>query len=409
MKFQLSMSLLKKIIPKKLIRFFWHKPKAILAALFFLFPAHKLTCIAVAGTKGKTSTAYYLSHILDIAGIQNALFSTGALKIDKEETLNTLKLTTPTPFFLHSFLKKANRRGCTHAIIEVSSHAIDQYRVWGVPFSYVIITNLTSDHLEYHANHEEYVSIHKRLTTKKVTAIFLNKDDKNLKEFFLFPHAELISSAHPFAETIKKVSPLPGTFNVMNLLMASHAARRLGISDDTILMAIKTMSSAPGRTEKIQEGQDFDVIVDYAHSPESLKNFFEAFRPACKKHIIAVFGACGDRDPQQRPWMGKILDTYADICIITTDDPYSEHPKTIFAHVQSGIMHKKLNETLFNIPNRKEAMQKAFSLAREGDCVCILGKGAEQWQVFGVHGTRKIPWDDRKIARELLAGSPSRE
>jgi len=176
----------------------------------------------------------------------------------------------------------------------------------------------------------------------------------------------------------------------------------LGIADDTILAAIKTVTSAPGRTEKIQAGQPFDVIVDYAHSPESLKNFFEAFRSAYKKKIIAVFGACGDRDPQQRPWMGKILDTYADVCIITTDDPYSEDPKIIATQVQSGVMQKKLAETLFIIPDRKEAIRKACSLAQSGDCVCILGKGAEQWQVFGANGTKKIPWDDRKVTKEIL-------
>ncbi|MBI2644825.1 UDP-N-acetylmuramoyl-L-alanyl-D-glutamate--2,6-diaminopimelate ligase [Candidatus Uhrbacteria bacterium] len=395
-------SFFKKIIPKKLIILFWHKPKAMLAALLFGFPAHRLVCIAVAGTKGKTSTAYYLSHILDSANIKNVLFSTGALKIDREETLNTLKLTTPTPFFLHSFLAKACRHGCTHAIIEVSSHAIDQHRIWGIPFSLAIMTNLTPDHLEYHTDHEEYITVHKRLVTKKITAIFLNGDDKNLLPFSSFPAAKQIFTTDPFMKKIKAESPLPGAFNAMNLLMAACAGRRLNISENTILTAIKTMTSAPGRTEKISEGQNFDVIVDYAHSPESLKNFFEAFRLAYKKNIIAVFGACGDRDPQQRPWMGKILDTYADICIITTDDPYSENPNAIASHIQSGIMQKKPNETLFNIPDRKEAMRKAFSLAREGDCVCILGKGAEQWQVFGANGTKKIPWDDRKIARELL-------
>jgi len=361
-----------------------------------------MICIAVAGTKGKTSTAYYLSHILDSAGIKNALFSTGALKINKEETLNTLKLTTPTPFFLNGFLKKAHARGCSHAIIEVSSHAIDQYRIWGIPFSTVILTNLTPDHLEYHTDHEEYVSVHTHLMTKKVTTLFLNGDDDNLKKFTLFPLAKLISQTDPFTKKIKEKSPLPGAFNIMNILMAAHAAQTLGVSDEHIFTAISTATSAPGRTEKIFEGQLFDVIVDYAHSPESLKNFFIAFRPVCKKNIIAVFGACGDRDPQQRPWMGKILDTYTDICIITTDDPYSENPKTIAAQVQSGIMQKKQNETLFNIIDRREAIQKAFSLAKEGDCICILGKGAEQWQVFGVNGTKKIPWDDRKIARELL-------
>lgn len=395
-------SLLKKIIPQKFIRNFWHLPKAMLATLIFGFPAKKMICIAVAGTKGKTSTAYYLSHLLDSAHIKNTLFSTGALKTAGDERLNTLKLTTPTPFFLNVFLKRAKKRGCTHAVIEVSSHAIDQYRIWGVPFSYIILTNLTPDHLEYHANHEEYIDIHTRLATKKTRALFLNGDDTNLKPFMSLSAAKIITASDPLKEKIKAISPLSGAFNVTNLLLAMHTARELGIPDDIIFAAIKTAKNAPGRTEKIQEGQSFDVIVDYAHSPESLKNFFEAFRLGCTKRIISVFGACGDRDPQQRPWMGKILDTYSDVCIVTTDDPYSERPETIAAHVQSGIMQKKQGETLFAISDRKEAIRKALFIARAGDCVCILGKGAEQWQVFGANGTKKIPWDDRDIARELL-------
>ncbi len=392
-------SFIKKIIPWHLVNLFWHLPKSIVASCLYGFPAQKLTIIAVSGTKGKTSTAYYLDHILTSAGKKSALFSTAALSINSKQELNTLKLTTPTPFFLQHFLRRALHEGCTHAVLEVSSHAIKQHRCWGIPFHVVILTNLMSDHLEYHADADEYRTIHKRLISRETTALVLNDDDPNEQEFknLSCPKVLISAKSEVFAQLAHQNLPIKGEFNVINLLMASAAAQTLGISKDTIRASYTTLTNAPGRMEYMHTDKPFSVIIDYAHSPDSLHAFFSALPRKSNGRIIAVFGACGDRDPASRPLMGKVLDTYADTIIVTNDDTYSENPDAIADKLMSGIIAKSTRT--YRILDRRSAIYKALCLAQPNDTVCILGKGAEQWQIIG---NTKIPWDDRKITQELL-------
>ena len=393
-------SFLKKIIPWRLVNLFWHLPKSVLASFFYGFPAQKLTVIAIAGTKGKTSTAYFLSHFLDRAHIRHALFSTAAIKVAGQESLNTLKLTSPTPFFLQKTLRHALRRGCTHAAIEVSSHALQQYRVWGIHFEVVAITNLMSDHLEYHENAQQYRAIHARLISQHTKLLILNADDPNEQEFHSLRVPKQFISKHDsdYAALASTPIPIVGDYNLMNIYAAICSAHALGISRESITQSLPTLHNAPGRMEYIAEGQPFDVIVDYAHSPDSLAAFFNAIQQYIQKRCIAVFGACGDRDPSMRPLMGRVLDDNADMIIITNDDTYSENPEIIASHLRMGIVHKT-PESLFTILDRRSAIQKALSLARAGDTLCILGKGAE---TFHILGSKKIPWDDRAVARELL-------
>lgn len=393
-------SLLKKILPWRLVNLFWHLPKSILASFLHGFPAHKLTCIAVAGTKGKTSTAYFLSQILDQAGIRHILLSTAALKIGEQEQLNPIKLTSPTPFFLQEKLRQSVQEGCTHAIIEVSSHAIKQYRIWGVVFDIVVITNLMSDHLEYHADSDEYRTIHKQLISPKTKFLVLNTDDPDLESFKSLSVRQIPAcpSSPDYTKLKSMPIPVPGDYNLMNILCAAKAAQALSIPRDCISQSLSTLRPAPGRMEYIREGQSFDVIVDYAHSVDSLTAFFHAIRECVSGSVIAVFGACGDRDPAMRPLMGKVLDEYADSIIVTTDDTYTEDPASISTQVLSGITRKD-TKTLFSIPDRRTAIEQALSLAHNGDTVCILGKGAETMQILG---NKKLPWDDRAVARDLL-------
>ncbi len=390
----------KSIIPTSVINRFWHLPKGILAATLAGFPAKKLTVIAVAGTKGKTSTAYYISHFLDHAGIKNALFTTAAQKIAGKEELNPLKLTTPTPFYLQSFLNQALRKGCTHLVLEVSSHALLQQRVWGIPFHIVVFTNLSPDHREIHASDAEYHDIHYRLLTPETRHVVINGDDSHLAaiERRTSCAKTVFKKTDPLSRELAEIGiPLPGSFNLENVVAAYHAIRALGISHDKLIGSISSLKSAPGRMERLVLGQSFSIIVDYAHSPVSLETFFTAL-PASGKRIV-VFGACGERDPSARPEMGRILDSYADIIVVTNDDPYSESPDTIAEGLMSGIANKKMRETLFLIHDRRAAIRQALSLGSANDTVCILGKGAEQWQVIG---NKKIPWDDRTVVREEL-------
>ncbi len=416
---------LKKILPEVFILSLWHYPKAVLAALFYNFPVKKLVVVGVAGTKGKTTTCQLISQILEKADKKVAVISTALLKIGQEEKLNNIKMTTPSPFFLQKFIKKAVKAGCEYLVLETSSHALIQHRVFGIPFKIVVLTNMIPDHLDYHKTKEEYARSHQKMLGSHLKHLILNGDDPNLAEFLKMPfpggqkiiygmqnkkdifvkNIVLSSYGSSFIVKSSDVSEeinlqLLGKFNVYNAL----AAIAVGISQKINLLKIKKAlektKGIPGRIERIASSQDFEVIVDYAHSPDSLESLFEAVSSLKKNAIITVFGACGERDVLQRPRMGKIIDQNSDYIIITNDDPYGEDPEKIAQGLMTGIKNKKSGQGLWKILDRKAAIEKALSLAQKDDLVLILGKGAEQWQVFQ---GRKIPWDDRRIVREILS------
>ncbi|MBI4143096.1 UDP-N-acetylmuramoyl-L-alanyl-D-glutamate--2,6-diaminopimelate ligase [Candidatus Uhrbacteria bacterium] len=400
---------LRRIIPKSIINTCWHLPCAVLAAVWFRFPARRLTCVAVAGTKGKTTTTVLTARMLAAAGHRTACVSTAVVCFGDREEMNTEKMTTPSAWWIQRFLRRAVAAGCTHAVLEVSSHALLQYRTFGIPFSVAVLTNLAPDHLEYHRDAREYQETHRLLCTSSLRALVLNGDDPDLQSFACAGIATRTFSAHgALADRIRALPPaLPGEFNVMNALAAATAADALGIPWDVIVRALTDRTPVPGRLERIEAGQDFTVIVDYAHSPESLERVLGivgGLTPRASRlappRTIAVFGACGERDPKKRPIMGAMLDRYADVVIVTNDDPYGEDPEQIAQGLRAGIRNKRVGETLFQILDRRTAIAKAIALAQPGDLVLILGKGAEQWQVFR---DKRIPWDDRTVARELLS------
>jgi len=415
---------LRKILPRSFLEKFWHYPKAALAAFIYGKPAKNLKVIAVAGSKGKTTTAHLIAHLLEKAQKKVALISTASLKIGKKEKLNDLKMTTPPSFFLQKFIKEAVKEGCQYLVLEVSSHALKQFRTFAIPFETIVLTNLFPDHLEYHPSKEDYQKTHLKLINPNLKYLIFNGDDPDIKKIFSFPlkkaqkisfgldekndllaqKINLTEKGISFELKTKKGSilinsPLLGKFNLYNLLGAAAFAISQNFNLSFIKEALESFSGAPGRGEVIETQKKFKVIVDYAHSPNSLKSLFEALKPVKKRKVIVVFGACGERDPKQRPLMGEIIDKNSDYFILTNDDPYSEDPEKIAKDLLSGIKRKKLNENLFKILDRKKAIEKAISLAQENDLVLILGKGAEQWQVFK---DKKIPWDDRKIVKEIL-------
>lgn len=420
---------LKKFIPHKIIIFLWHFPQALLANLIYQFPARNLYVIGVAGSKGKTTTAILLSKILEESGKEVAMFTTALLKIKELEELNKVKFTTPSPFYLQRFIFRAKKMGCKYLVLETTSHALSQFRVFGIPFKAVLITNLVPDHLDYHKTPQNYIITHQKMISRNLEHLILNADDPNSEYFFglpiknakklfygienkkevfasdiVFNQKETIFNLKIQEEQIKITLPLLGKFNLYNALSAGAGATALSINLSQIKNALENIKQIPGRLEKINCGQDFEVIVDYAHSPDSLKKLFEAVSFLKTGRVITVFGACGERDEKVRPEMGKIIDDNSDIAIITNDDPYNEEPEKIAKQVISGIKNKIFGENFFKILERREAIKKAISLAQKNDIVLILGKGAEQWQVFK---DKKIPWDDRKIVKEILQNSKS--
>lgn len=420
--------ILRKYIPFEII-LLSHKARSIVATLANGYPARKLKVIAVAGTKGKTTTTNMIAKILEAGGHKVAMLSTANFQIGDRKWLNNVKLTTPSPFYLQNFLDKAAKEKCDYAIIEVSSHGLVQYRHWGIPYKTVVLTNMMSDHLDYHKTYENYKNSHNALMTKYLKNLIINYDDANLKSFLNFKaekkyafslkgYKEINGAILVKAENIalskdgsnftislseqgkKEINlSFPGEFNVYNSLAAICAGLAEGINIDDIKKGIESVKDVPGRLEKIEKGQNFDVIVDYAHSPDSLKSVYEVLKPFVKNRMIAVLGGTGDRDKTYRAKCGALADEYADIIVVTNEDPYSEDPEEIIDQVMAGIKNKELGNNLFRVSDRKEAIKKAMRLAAKGDLVIITGKGCEQ---FMVCGEEKIPWDDREIAREEL-------
>jgi len=445
---------LKKIIPREFI-LATHKLKGIAAAFYYGFPARKLRVIGVAGTKGKTTTVNLITHILEGSGYKVAMFSTANMRVNGEEFPNTEKLTTPSPFFLQKFLRDAVKKGCNYAVIEVSSHALDQSRLYGINFAIAVITNLMPDHLDYHKTADVYRDIHLEMIGPKTEAMILKGDDEQnenlIRQWAESPkrrqevkilrfgldgkfdfrghgaqmntdsvkfkvehhilHSEIISRNPKFLQSwISQGEDLgeftlniPGLFSVYNALAAISLGITEGIEPDRIRKALVSVWSVPGRLEniKVSGEQEFKVIVDYAHSPDSLKAVYEAIAPSVKNRLIAVLGGTGDRDKTYRAKAGALADQFADIVIVTNEDPYSEDPEVIMDQVLSGIKEKKMGENLFRLLDRREAIKKAVYLAAKDDIILITGKGSEQFMIWG---DKKIPWDDREVAREVLKG-----
>jgi len=418
---------LREVVPRKFV-LLTHKIRAVLAVVVYGFPGRKIKAVAVAGTKGKTTTSHIIARILEEGGHKTAMLSTASFQIGGQKWLNDIKLTTTSPFYFQKFLKKAVEEKCDYIVVEISSHGLVQYRHWGVRYKTVVLTNMMSDHLDYHKTYDNYKNAHNALMTEDLESIVINYDDNNLRSFLDFNadkkyafslkgYKEIQEAVLVKAEDItlgRECSKfailsenkrqeinlsLIGEFNIYNSLAAASAGLAERISMETIKKALESMKNIPGRLEKINEGQDFEVIIDYAHSPDSVRNVYELIKSYAKGKIIAVLGGTGDRDKTYRAKLGALADNYADIVIVTNEDPYSEDPEDIINQVVSGVKNKTLEKNLFRITDRKKAIEKAISLAETDDIVIITGKGSEQ---FIVYGDKKIPWDDRKVARQAL-------
>lgn len=338
--------------------------------MYYRSPAKKLTVVGVTGTDGKTTTTTLIHHILTAAGFKTAILS----------TLSSTHTTTPGRFAVQRFLRRSLENGCTHAVLEVTSIAIDQHRVWGVDFAVGVLTNIADhEHLDYHRTFEKY-----RKTKLKWLASCRQKvfgSDLEKKNF----------------TKILAASKLPGEFNQRNVMAAAAAARLLGLEDKTITEAVKSFTLPAGRLE-VAVGKPFKVIVDFAHTPQA----FEKLLPVVKKmgkHLIHVFGATGNRDKSKRPIMAQIATKYDDYIFLTCEDTYRENPTQILAQLQSGL-GEFINYQV--VPDRREAIRRALSMARQGDVVLLTGVGHQN--SINLSG-REVPWNEVKIVKELMANA----
>ncbi len=391
---------------------------ADMCAAWFGYPSNSLKLIGVTGTNGKTSITYMLKSILEAAGHKVGLIGTIHNMIGDEiiETKNT----TPGVYELNRLFSLMNTKGCDYVVMEVSSHALDQKRVCNLCFEAAIFTNLTQDHLDYHITMENYYEAKKKLFNMCKTAV-INFDDEYGKKLCneLDCHVVSYSLTDESTYSAKAVNYFPacveyelvndngfnhikfntgGAFSVYNSMCAAITALEIGLPIDTITKAIASIEGIKGRAESVPTGRDFTVIIDYAHTPDGLKNILKTFRECQKNRVIVLFGCGGDRDKTKRPIMGKIAVRYADFVIITSDNPRSENPDAIIKDILVGTEGSAVPVTV--IENRIEAIKYAVSIAKKDDIIVLAGKGHETYQILR-DGT--IHLDEREVVRDALS------
>jgi len=388
------------------INLFVHLPLASLALLFHQFPSRKLRIIGVTGTDGKTTTISLIYQILKEVGYSAAMVSSVFAKIGDEEIDTGLHVTSPDPWPLQNLLKKMVEKGVDYVVLEVTSHALDQFRVLGISFEVGVLTNVTHEHLDYHKTYENYLAVKAKLFDKAKIAV-LNKDDESYKylESRIKNHVYRIISygIRNEANFTPQIFPfktrLPGEYNQYNCLAAIAATSSLGISGDKIRKGIASFPGVIGRMEKIDVGQDFQVIIDFAHTPNALEQVLKTLNEEKNKKskIIVVFGAAGLRDVTKRPIMGEIAGRLANFAVITAEDPRTENVNNICNQIAEGC--KKVKGKFKIVADRQEAINFAVRLAKKDDFVVVCGKGHELSMCFG---TREYPWSDQEAVKKAL-------
>jgi UDP-N-acetylmuramoyl-L-alanyl-D-glutamate--2,6-diaminopimelate ligase len=395
------------------------KAMAPAAAAFNHDPTASMTVAGVTGTNGKTTTTFLLRTLLEAGGLQTGLLGTVTTIVGGRE--REVERTTPEAIDLHRTFREMLDSGDSACAMEVSSHALELHRADAIHFDVSIFTNLTQDHLDFHHTMEDYFNAKRRLFAAEGALSVVNIDDEygmSLAAELTDPITYSLERDAAYRATdvrtglsgssfvlhgpdgeLKLNSPLRGRFNVYNVLAAVGAARALGVSTEDVVRAVPTAGQVPGRFQPVDEGQDFAVLVDYAHTPDSLENVLAAARALADGHQLhVVFGCGGDRDRGKRPLMGAIAKRLADRVIVTSDNPRSENPEAIIDEIVAGS-----GKDVERQVDRRLAIEQAIAGASAGDIVVIAGKGHEQGQEFA--RGQKIPFDDVSVAREVLRGA----
>lgn len=394
-----------------------------MSANFYEHPSHNLTMVGVTGTNGKTTTSYLIKSLLKASGKKTGLIGTIEYRFDNE--IIAAELTTPESLELQSLLRRMRDKNCSAIVMEVSSHALHQNRVYGIRYDAAVFTNLTQDHLDYHGTMEAYFKAKKKLfdSLPPSSWAIINIDNEWGKKLFAEVKSNKISFGISESAEVKpkKVSlstqetqffiehngtetfietQLLGRFNVFNILAAFATGIALGIDKETMQKAFRNAKSIQGRFERIVSPQGWMVVIDYAHTPDALENTLCAVREILgykqKGKVITVFGCGGNRDRTKRPLMAHIATKLSDVTIITSDNPRHEEPNIIIDEIISGV---KTGSVVYREIDRSKAIVMALELAQENDVVLIAGKGHEEYQIIG---DTKIPFSDRKIVEKYL-------
>lgn len=423
-------SIVKKLVPKNLfsqIEPIGHLLEAVAANVRYGFPAKSMHIIGVTGTNGKTTTTFMIHRMLHEAGYKVALLSTVAYGYGDDIKPQVEHITTAQAGILQKRLRDFKRAGAQWVVVETSSHALAQHRVWGLPYEIAVMTNLTYDHLDYHKTFEQYSEAKRRLfeIAAKHGRTFgvVNAEDPLAKKFLnttprhvsygvkkgdlTASNVKLASDHTTYTAKIEKDSydmrvNLIGEFNVSNSLAAIAVGREIGLDKRQIEDGIAALKSVEGRVSNVDEGQDFNVFVDFASTPDAFENIFSTVRPLVKGKLIAVFGSAGRRDESKRAVQGEIAGRYADEIVITEEDDRDVDGNEIMAQIASGVEEsgKKLDKEYFKILNREEAIKFAFTRAHsKDDTVILLGKGHEKTIE---RANETIDWNETEVARKLL-------
>ncbi len=407
---------IKSLLPPQLLKAY-HFFLVTLATLFYGFPSRKIKVLGITGTKGKSTTAEYVNAILEKAGYKTALSSTIRFKIADKNVPNKFKMTMPGRFFLQRFIAQAVKDKCDWVILEMTSEGVKQFRHKFIYLDALVFTNISPEHIESHGSFENYLNaklqIGKALekSPKRPRMLIVNADSEHADKFLRlqveYSIPVSLSQAKPIKETPLGIEfrfederiflNQKGLFSVQNAMLAASFAKLIGANNKTIKIALEELRLVPGRLEHINEGQDFEVVVDYAHTPDSLEKLYsEAFKD--KKKICVLGNTGGGRDVWKRPVMAQVASKYCEKVILTDEDPYDEDPLKILKDMQKGADPKKTQIIL----NRRQAINRAIkmALAGLGDTVLITGKGADPY-IMRANG-KKEPWSDAKVAHEEL-------
>ncbi len=390
-------------------------------------PARSLRVIAVTGTNGKTTTVNYINEVLKEAGKTTAMFSTAVIEVAGKRQLNDLNATVASTQRMQEFFRDAKKAKVDYVVLEVTSHSLEQHKLSTVPIEVAVMTNLTQDHLDYHKTMERYAAAKGKLFAGRPKFIVLNRDDEWFDFFNQFQASQqkITYGEHDEAEAridryklykkgseasividhqtkLELATALPGKYNIYNMTAAAATMYLLGIKLKDIVEGVANLEGVPGRFERVVEGKGYDVVVDYAHTPDALEKLLEAAKSVTKNRVILVFGATGDRDKGKRPIMGGIAAKLANRIILTDEESYNEDPQAIRDQVREGIEQAKGGMKMVEIPDRHEAIAKALSIAMKGDTILITGMGHEQYRI--VNGER-LPWNDGAVVREIIANS----
>lgn len=392
-------------------------------------PSQKMTVVGVTGTNGKTTVAYMMEAIFKAAGMEPGVLTT--VNMRWKDTIEVASQTTPSPTVIADRMARMERDGVRAVAMEVSSHALDQHRCDGIRFAAGALTNFTQDHLDYHHDMEQYKKAKERFFTEVLpvnpdAVAVLNMDDAAGREFarstlckrkigYSLGHGNAPLSVQSLRcrarggmtigidyhdRRIEIETPLTGLFNAVNCVTATGLALAVGIDPEAIRCGLAAMTGAPGRFERVEAGQPFPIIVDYAHTPDSLEQLLLNARGLARRRLIAVFGCGGDRDPLKRPLMGQVAARLAHQLIITNDNPRTEAPENIAKAIADGVKAGTTSEVKWEVLlDRRAAIRRAIALADKGDVVVIAGKGHEDYQILG---KTKTHFDDREEAREAV-------